>query len=168
MLMTTYGVTMCSAHLHAGSEVVRGTRFHLHRCAACLYFHVTKFPSSFLFPKRGTPPPYFLRSTAMKSDTSARLGGRWLLGGGGGGLKRRLQRVSVGALWEYSLMRPFASLETTCTGAKQHTLWTPASLSKALIPHPGQSCLFSHLSLAAVTHKLKGWGYWVEAFSLRV
>lgn len=121
--LTTYGVMVCPAHRRAGADAVWGRGsgytdawlFALHHLPVFSCYQV-----SFLFSsQKKRKPPHFSRSTAMKSDTSGREGGGCL---GEGGLKRRLQTVSVGAFWEYSLMRPFASLETTSPGAKQHTL----------------------------------------------
>lgn len=164
----------CCAHLHAGSDLVRGGATSFAPSSPPCVFEP---PSSFLFstPRKTWFP---LCSTATKTDTSARQGGRGLCLLGGGVLKRRLQRVPGGAYWEYDLMRLFASLETTFTGAKQHTHRPPPtpvineySLSnkEAHIPTTQASPACFHTFFRCSESCAKGrLCYWVEAFSLRV
>lgn len=150
----------CCAHLHAGSDLVRGGATSFAPSSPPCVFEP---PSSFLFstPRKTWFP---LCSTATKTDTSARQGGRGLCVLGGGVLKRRLQRVPGGAYWEYNLMRLFASLETTFTGAKQHTHRPPPLLLSTNIPYPTKRHTFPPprpvlpvftLFFAAVSHVLK-------------
>lgn len=129
--------------------------------ATCLYFHTVGFPSSFLFLKKEEAPPlHFLRSTAMKSDTSARQGGG---GGESGGLKRRLQRVSSGCILGIQLNEAVGCLGNHLHRCQTTRPMTPPTFTAVIkgtdSHHPVQSCLFSRFFFfffVAVSNVLKG------------
>lgn len=94
----------------------------------------------------------------MKSDTSARQGGRGLPGGGGGAEEEIAEGIS-GCILGIQLNETVCFLGNhlyRCQTTHPLTPPTPLIIKGTAPHHPGRSCLFSHFFFAAVSHVLKG------------